>query len=196
MVIGLALATLVDPDFLWFAGTLCMSFGLIGVVWGLLRDSMHTRVILKQFDWDTTLFLAGIFVLVHQLETVNVMTDLKNLIVSFTGDSVATNYNFIVWVSVFFSAIIDNVPYITAMIPVTEQIGAALGGVTHLLVFGLLIGACLGGNITHIGAAANIVSAGILKEKGYPINFYQFMKIGLPLTVTQTAVYWAFFRLF
>ena len=57
----------------------------------------------------------------------------------------------------------------------------------HLLVFGLLIGACLGGNITHIGAAANIVSAGILKEKGYPINFYQFMKIGLPFTIAATA---------
>ena len=81
MLIGLALANLIDPDFVWFAGTLCIFFGLFGVLWGIRRDKVFTLTSLKRYDWDTTLFLAGIFVLVHQLDSVSIMTSIKDLII-------------------------------------------------------------------------------------------------------------------
>jgi Na+/H+ antiporter NhaD/arsenite permease-like protein len=92
----------------------------------------------------------------------------------------------VVWASVAISAIIDNVPYITAMIPLCQAVAVNLGMPDNVLVFGLLVGACLGGNITPVGAAANVVSVGILKRNGYEITFGEFIKIGLPFTVAAT----------
>ncbi len=97
--------------------------------------------------------------------------------------------------AVILSAFIDNVPYVTAMIPVTHAIAQTLGeaGQSHYyLTFGLLIGACLGGNISPVGAAANIVSVSILRKNGYKVSFMEFVRIGLPFTIAATAVGAAF----
>ncbi|MCP4723890.1 MAG: hypothetical protein GY863_02580 [bacterium] len=187
MVIGLAVAPLFDPDFLWLSGTLCMVFALFTLIWGLSNNVNETKNILKRYDLDTTLFLAGIFVLVHTFESAGLITDFKDFLVGFLGESILINFLFIVIFSVIISAFIDNVPYITVMIPVARSLGDTLLGSEFLLVFALLIGACMGGNITPIGASANIVSAGILKKEGYPISFWDFIKIGLPFTIGATA---------
>ena len=104
----------------------------------------------------------------------------------------------IVWASVGFSAFIDNVPYITAMIPVVHIVAGELDISRYLLVFGLLIGSCLGGNIMPVGAAANIVAVGALKREGYHVSFWQFAKIGLPFTIAATLagalVVWVIWR--
>jgi len=96
-----------------------------------------------------------------------------------------------VWLSVFVSAFVDNVPYVTAMIPVGQTLASSLGVTPYPLLFGILIGACIGGNITPIGAAANIVGVGILRKNGYPCRFLDFVKIGLPFTLVAVGVaYW------
>ncbi len=187
MVVGLAVAPLFDPEFVWLSGTVCMIFALLTLIWGLNKDVSETKNILLRYDLDTTLFLAGIFVLVHTIEGAGLITDFKDFLVSFLGESVVLNFTFIVVFSVIISAFIDNVPYITVMIPVARSLGDTLLGSEFLLVFALLIGACMGGNITPIGASANIVSAGILKKEGYPISFWDFIKIGLPFTIGATA---------
>ena len=148
--------------------------------------------ICKQYDWDTTFFLAGVFGLVGILENVGLIDTLKDFLILTLGKSPFINFTFIVWFSVLVSAFIDNVPYITAMIPVTVKLSAALGIPPYLLTFGLLIGSCLGGNITPIGAAANIVSVGILKREGYPTSFLEFVKIGLPFTLAATVLSYLF----
>jgi Na+/H+ antiporter NhaD/arsenite permease-like protein len=89
--------------------------------------------------------------------------------------------------SVLLSAFIDNVPYITAMIPVTHQAAVDLGVDPLLMVFGLVVGSCLGGNITPVGASANIVAVGMLKREGRLVGFMDFAKIGLPFTLASTA---------
>jgi Na+/H+ antiporter NhaD/arsenite permease-like protein len=95
-------------------------------------------------------------------------------------------YTFFVWFSVLISAFVDNVPYITAMLPVAQIISVNLSLPPYLLVFGLLIGACLGGNITPVGASANVVSVALLKREGYHIGLREFGKIGLPFTLGAT----------
>ena len=97
-------------------------------------------------------------------------------------------FNVVVWGSIGFSAFIDNVPYLTAMIPVVQLMSDSLGINVQLLVFGLLIGASLGGNITPIGAAANIVAMGTLKKHDVHVSFLDFVKIGLPFTIVATAL--------
>jgi len=86
------------------------------------------------------------------------------------------------------SAFVDNVPFLIAMIPVTLQLNASFGyelgtPQAYLLLFGLLIGASLGGNISPIGASANIVAMGLMQRRGYRPTFWEFMRIGLPFTL-------------
>ena len=81
-----------------------------------------------------------------------------------------------------FSAFVDNIPYVATMLPIITGISQLLGIEPYLLYFGLLSGATLGGNITPIGASANITAVGMLKQNGYTVKFSDFMKIGLPFT--------------
>ena len=185
MVVGLAIAPIFDKNFLWLSGTICTVFAVISIIWGISFNKKEVIHILKRYDWDTTFFLAGIFVLVSAFEDVGLIVSLKNLLVDYLGSNIFLSYLFIVLFSVAVSAVIDNVPFITLMIPVTYEMGLEIGS-EYLLVFGLLIGTCMGGNITPVGAAANIVSVGILRREGYPVSFWSFMKIGLPYTIAAT----------
>ena len=89
----------------------------------------------------------------------------------------------IVAVSVALSAFIDNIPYVATMLPVVGTISGMLGIEPYLLAFGLLIGATLGGNITPIGASANIAGIGILQKEGYTVATKDFLRIGIPFTL-------------
>ncbi|MFY9446180.1 MAG: SLC13 family permease, partial [Dethiobacteria bacterium] len=92
-------------------------------------------------------------------------------------------YTLLVWASVLFSAFIDNIPYVATMLPVTSGIASLMGVDPTVLYFGLLAGATLGGNITPIGASANITGLGILKKEGYEVGVKEFMKISVPFTL-------------
>ena len=81
------------------------------------------------------------------------------------------------------SAFVDNIPYVATMLPILSGITATLGIEPYVLYFGLLTGATLGGNITPIGASANITAVGMLKAGGHDVSFGDFMKIGLPFTL-------------
>ncbi len=189
MIVGLALSSLIDPDFRWAAGSLCMLVGIVSLVEMAHKgkdDRQEVVDIIKTYDWETTLFLMGVFVLVATMVRVGLIGDFAHLLARTLGENPVLVFVVIVWASVGFSAFIDNVPYITAMIPVVHILAGELDVSRYLLVFGLLIGSCLGGNITPVGAAANIVAVGALKREGYHVSFWQFAKIGLPFTVAAT----------
>ena len=94
-------------------------------------------------------------------------------------------YTIIVFASVLFSAFIDNIPYVATLLPVMMRVGLSLnlGIPPYLLLFGLLAGATLGGNLTPIGASANIAGIGFLKKVGFKVTFVDFFKIGFPITL-------------
>jgi Na+/H+ antiporter NhaD/arsenite permease-like protein len=99
------------------------------------------------------------------------------------GDHLGLAFVMIVAFTVVVSGFVDNVPFLLMMIPVTQQVAAQIGAPVPLLLFGLLIGACLGGNITPIGASANVVTLGILRRRGCTVTFREFFKIGVPFTL-------------
>ena len=192
LVVALAIAPIWDPEFRFLGGVICVAFAVGGIVWQHSQNRSLALQVCKRYDWDTTFFLAGVFVLVGILEKVGLIDVLKDFLISTLGGSPFVIFTFIVWFSVLVSGFIDNVPYITAMIPVTVKLSSELGLSPYLLTFGLLIGTCLGGNVTPIGAAANIVSVGILRREGYPTSFLQFVRIGLPFTLAATAASYIF----
>ncbi len=134
-------------------------------------------------DWNTTLFLVGIFVIVGSVNSAGWVNDIATIIEGVSGDNLFGAFFLIVFLSVVFSAFIDNVPYLLAMIPVSQQLGQDIHNSPVLLLFGLLVGSCLGGNITPIGASANIVGVGLLRKRNVEVSFMGFAKIGLPFTI-------------
>jgi len=208
VIIGLAVLSFFFPGVGIEAGLLCIFGGGIAVGWHALFRRGHlgnrnrsnhgerrARAILKNFDWDTLFLLAGIFFMVGALEEMGVMQRVGIFLAGVAGNSPFLAFLIVVFSAVILSAFIDNVPYVTAMIPVTHAIAQTLGesGVSHYyLTFGLLIGACLGGNISPVGAAANIVSVSVLRKNGFKVSFMQFVRVGLPFTIAATVAGAAF----
>lgn len=197
MVFVLAFSTKYDPDFRWLGGTVCMIVAGIGLIWATVKDKQITVKVVKSYDWSTTFFLAGVFVLVAALAKGGIIDSMAVWMGDVVGQNKFLAFMAIVWCSVLFSAFIDNVPYFTAMLPVVAKLSASMG-MEHdvLFAFGLIMGCCLGGNITPIGAAANIVSIGLLRKSGEPCSFLDFVKIGLPYTLAATVAGAGFVWLF
>ena len=104
------------------------------------------------------------------------------------GDNVFLIYTLLVWFSVLFSAFIDNIPYVATLLPVASGIAQIMGVDAFLLYFGIMVGATLGGNLTPIGASANITGIGLLRKEGYTVRTVDFLRIGVPGTLTAVVI--------
>jgi Na+/H+ antiporter NhaD/arsenite permease-like protein len=166
-------------------GIICMSLFAIGLIRKMIKTRNAGAFIksVKEIDFDTILLLTGLFVVIGGITEAGIVKDISQLFVNISNDNVFFIYTLIVWASVLFSAFIDNIPYVATMLPVTAEISKLLGIEPKLLFFGLLIGATLGGNITPIGASANITGLGILRREGYEVSAPTFMKISVPFTL-------------
>lgn len=165
-------------------GIICISLAILMVVIDAVKDRELDDVgnALHAVDYQTLLLLFGLFLVIEGVTQAGVIDLLADLITRFGGNNKFILYTVIVWGSVLISAFIDNIPYVATMLPVLSGIAARTGIEPCLLYFGLLTGATLGGNITPIGASANITGVGILRKEGYEVSFGQFARIGIPFT--------------
>lgn len=190
LVALLAGSSFFDTGFSYMAGIICVIFGVISIIWERYVNKKSIVRGLKKLDWETTFFLLGVFVLVGSITLTGWIDKASGFLSGLVGTNIFLGYTLLVFISVILSAFIDNVPFLAAMLPVAMSMSARLGINPSLFLFGLLIGASLGGNITPIGASANIVACGLLKKEGYEVKFKDFMKIGAPFTVVAvTAAY-------
>jgi len=165
-------------------GVICMVWGVVCVVWEYIATKDKETMIenIKNVDYATMALLAGLFTVIGGIQEQGIITDLADIIVHVGGGNIFVLFTIIVWGSVLVSAFVDNIPYVATMLPVIASVSGELGVAPYLLFFGLLIGATLGGNITPIGASANIAGIGLLRKEGYEVSFKDFMKIGVPFT--------------
>jgi Na+/H+ antiporter NhaD/arsenite permease-like protein len=174
---------------------------LVGAVLMLLATDRHElEEPLEKVEWTTLLFFAGLFVLVHSLQEMGVIAFIGEYVekaIAYFGDDtpegetvrLAAAILIVLWVSAVASAFIDNIPYTATMIPIVLQISDNLGSyLLTPLIWALAFGACLGGNGTLIGASANVVTAGMAEEAGYPISFNEFFKAGFPIMIITTFI--------
>ncbi len=167
-------------------GYICMACGILTIIWELFKQKSAKGMVhsLKAMDYDTMLLLTGLFVVIASIREVGIVDDLANFIAGFGGSNKFVLFTIIVWGSVVISAFIDNIPYVATMLPLLAGVASAMNVEPHFLYFGLLVGATLGGNLTPIGASANIAGVGMLRKEGYEVSFGDFMKIGIPFTLT------------
>jgi len=167
-------------------GVTCVFFGVIGLVYYALRYKKQTLVLIKDsIDYMTVLFLVFLFLIIAVVDKVGIISDISNAFSKIGNKNIFLLYTIIVFGSVLFSAVIDNIPYVATMLPIIEKLSLTLGAVVspYLLYFGLLCGATLGGNITPVGASANVVGIGLLEKEGYRVKNSDFFKIGIPFTL-------------
>lgn len=177
-------------------GYLCMAFAAFGILYKAARERSFAVAgrIGRAIDYSTLLLLCSLFIVIAGITQAGVIDAISRLFVRLAGEGVGKMYVLLVLISVLLSAFVDNIPYVATMLPVVQKIAAQMGTAPYLFYFGLLIGATLGGNLTPIGASANIAGIGILTKAGYEVKARDFLRIGIPFTllavVSASAVIW------
>lgn len=160
--------------------------------WGKAERNQAERLheAMAEVEWPALFFFIGLFVIVAGVEHAGLLNILGGLMIDFTGGDPAQTAYATLWLSALVSAAVDNIPFVATMIPLVESMEGAIGGEAALqpIWWSLALGACLGGNGSLIGAAANVMVAGLGERAGYPISFFAFVKVGLPLMLISVAV--------
>lgn len=211
IVVALAGLNVLGVVFAYKAGVTCTAAAAVGLLWFYGKKALaggasavfaHARSRVSRFDWGTAFLLMGLFIVVGTLSEVGLIETIAGAIRSITGGNLFLTFMAIVWVSVLLSGFIDNIPYVTALVPVVLSLGRSMGGSPRevsLLLFGLLIGATVGGNITPIGASANVVTVRMLEKRGHRVGFGRFVGIGVPFTLiavtASTLFLWVFLKI-
>lgn len=167
-------------------GIICIGFFLVGIIRELFfkKNSEIVKNAFKEIDYYTIVLLTGLFVVIGGIKNAGVIDVIGNAIASLGSGSPFIVYTVIVWMSVILSAFIDNIPYTATMLSIVPVIAESVGMNPIILYYGLLCGATLGGNLTPIGASANIAGIGILRKEGYEVKASTFMKYGVPFTLS------------
>ncbi len=168
-----------------------LSLGLVGLVVGLaallIGRKMAKRMI-KEFDWNSLIFLAGIFGVIYTLSSSGLLANFAQGVVNMGISSPSILLVFLVWMSVGLSTFIDSSAYAVLMIPVGQQLAQFTGMSVWPLLFGTLIGTGSGSNILPMGAATNVFACGLLEKNNCLVSTKEYIKIGLPLSVVAVAV--------
>ena len=151
-------------------------------------DNVHATF--ADVEWTTIFFFIGLFVVVHAVEVSGLLTIVAGRLVTLTGGNLAAAGAVILWLSAGLSALLDNIPFVAAMIPVIKSMAPSYGGADAIkpLWWCLSLGACLGGNGTLTGAAANLAVAGIAERNGIRFGFIQYLGYGVPMTLVAVAL--------
>ncbi len=171
-------------------GIICVGLFLFGLIRNLVK-SISIKTIIMELDAFTLLLLFGLFVIIGGVEEVGIIQKISEIIQNISGGNIFIIFTIMTWISVALSAVIDNIPYVMTMLPVATAIAASPGmpeNTRFVLYFGLVVGATLGGNLTPIGASANIAGLGILRKEGHEVSVGQFMRISVPFTLSAVLV--------
>ena len=195
MVAALITASFIPDTPTIINGIICCTLAVLTILIDSISEHQTDDSVaaIKNIDYETLGLLTGLFIVIGGLTNVGVIDDFADIIVRIGGNDLFVLYTIIVWGSVLVSAFVDNIPYVATMLPVLTSATTALGIEPYLLYFGLLSGATLGGSITPVGASANITAVGMLRKEGYHVSFGQFMKIGIPYTLTAVMVGYLYF---
>lgn len=181
----------VEPGIIALAGALIMC--------AVCRQDVHH--VFAKVEWATIFFFIGLFMIIGTLEHVHLFEHLGEMVLKFSGGDIMITCIAVLWFCAIFSAIVDNIPLVIAMMPLIKSIipeFAAASGITdpalisaqisQPLYWSLALGACLGGNGSLIGASANVMVAQIARSNKYDLSFWKFAKYGFPLMIISLLV--------
>ena len=196
--IGRTMAVLVGTILAFFLHTLLhlepAVVALTGAAVMLLVAADDVEKALERVEWSTLFFFVGLFVMVGALEEQGVISEIADGLADVTNGSRVAEGMVILWGAALGSALVDNIPFTAAMIPVVDNLQA--DGFDDALWWSLALGACFGGNATMIAAAANVAATGILDRSGQSVSFVRFLAVGVPVTLASLVIASAYLLLF
>jgi Na+/H+ antiporter NhaD/arsenite permease-like protein len=181
-VAGVA-ALMAGPEFGLRPGVVGLAVGILALAMG--REDL--KEMLVEFDWNSLLFIMGVFMVIYALNDSGLLKDLADGVVNAGVDNPSGMLAFLTWISVALSSFMDNVPYTILMIPVCKNLAAAFGTAAWAFLYGMLIGTGIGGNITPVGATANVFACGVLEKNGHRVRLGEYFKISVPFSVAAVA---------
>jgi Na+/H+ antiporter NhaD/arsenite permease-like protein len=164
---------------------------MIGAGALVMISNLKPNEFARDVEWGTLVFFAALFIMVGALVNVGALKMVADAIGTFVGNDGGLAAGALVVVSAIASGIVDNIPYVTSMAPVVQQLNdtiTTIGEGNDGLWWALAFGADFGGNMTIVGASANVVAIGLAYASGYKITFWQFAKYGIPVTLVSTAM--------
>jgi Na+/H+ antiporter NhaD/arsenite permease-like protein len=182
-VTGVA-ALALGPEYGIRPGVVGLAVGIISLYMGRAR----IKEMLVEFDWNSMFFILGIFIVIYALKDTGLLKDFADLVVHAGIGHPAAMLAFLIWVSVALSSFMDNVPYTILMIPVCQSLAASFGIEAWPFLFGMLIGTGIGGNITPVGATANVFACGILEKHGVKVDLRRYLKLSIPFSLAAVAI--------
>lgn len=157
---------------------------LIGAVILAIWTKIEPEELFEKVEWTTILFFIGLFVMVGGLVEVGVIKKISLLFINSCGHNLALLSQVLIWSTGILSGIVDNIPLVATFIPVIKDMSAVLGSnQIEPLWWSLSLGSCLGGNLTAIGASANVLMISTAKKSNVQITFIEFLKYGIPITL-------------
>jgi Na+/H+ antiporter NhaD/arsenite permease-like protein len=162
--------------------TIALSGAVVLLVW--TRHDPHK--ILSQVEWTTLLFFVGLFITVEALVQVGIIASIADSLLQLTQGSLHITTFFILWFSALASGVIDNIPYTATMIPVIQSLSQDMRA--EPLWWALALGADLGGNLTLVGASANVVVASLAERSGYRLPFALFLRHGVVIVLASLVI--------
>ncbi len=160
---------------------------LLGATVLMIVGPLDPHETLRDIEWNTLFFFVGLFMLIEAVVQVGIVGGIADALADATGGRLDVATMGVLWFSALASAIVDNIPYTATAIPIVERLIES-GLQADPLWWSLALGACLGGNLTIVGASANIVVANLAARDGHPITFMQFFRYGLGVVVASLAI--------
>jgi len=190
IVLGL---TIVGFLFHSVLGLEAATIALLGATVLMIVGPLDPHEALRDIEWNTLFFFVGLFMLIEAVVHVGIVGGIADALAQAAGGRLDVATMGILWFSALASAIVDNIPYTATAIPVVQRL-AESGLDANPMWWSLALGACLGGNLTIVGASANIVVANLAARDGHPITFMQFFRYGLGVVfvslLISTAYLW------
>jgi Na+/H+ antiporter NhaD/arsenite permease-like protein len=168
-------------------GVEAATIALLGATVLMIVGPLDPHRALRDIEWHTLFFFLGLFMLIEAVVHVGIVGTIADALAEVAGGRQEVATIGILWVSAMGSAVVDNIPYTATAIPIVERM-IEDGLAAEPLWWALALGACLGGNLTIVGASANIVVANLAERDGHPITFGQFLRYGSIVVLTSLVI--------
>jgi Na+/H+ antiporter NhaD/arsenite permease-like protein len=184
IVVGLTIAGFLANSALGLENA---TIALLGATALMIVARLDPHQMLREVEWSTLFFFVGLFILVEAIVSVGIVGGIAGMVADATAGDEGATAMALLWFSAGASAIIDNIPYTATAIPVVHHL--VEGGMSSdSLWWSLALGACLGGNLTIVGASANVIVANLALREGHPIGFGQFFRYGALVVIASLLI--------
>jgi len=189
LIVSLAVLSVTILAFLFHTaiGLEVATIALLGATVLMLAGRVDPHEALTEVEWSTLFFFVGLFLLVESIVHTGIVGSVARSLADATGGNATLASVSVLWFSAVASAVVDNIPYTATAIPVVDELTRS-GLPAEPLWWSLALGACLGGNLTIVGASANVVVANLAKRAGYPIRFFDFAKYGSVVVIESLLI--------